>query len=70
MQWHDVEKEFPENKCKKYLVKTANGKIKNAFFMPDKAIWRAWYGIPCSYWLETPSAELILDVVEWSLDQQ
>jgi len=70
MQWKDVEKELPNDLLKKYLVKNANGTIKKAFFMPDHAAWRAWYNMPTSYWLETPSAELILDVIEWSLDQQ
>lgn len=70
MQWHNVEEKLPDDKFKKYLVKTSNGTIQQAFFMPDKAIWRAWYGQPTSYWLATPSAQLIFDVVEWSLDQQ
>ncbi len=70
MEWINASHKLPENKFKKYLVKTSSGNIKKAFFMPDKAIWRAWYGQPTSYWLETPSAELIFDVVEWTIDPQ
>lgn len=64
--WVNVKKQLPKHCDRKYLVKTKDGIIKKAFFMPDKAAWRVWYGQPTSYWLETPSAELILDVVEWS----
>jgi len=66
MEWHNVDKKLPKDMTKKYLVKTKNGLIKLAFFMPDRAMWRAWYGQTTSHWLETPSAELVLDVIEWS----
>lgn len=67
MEWTNVDSSLPEDKFKKYLVKSGNGKIHEAFFMPDKIIWIAWYGKETSYWMEINSGKLIYNVNEWML---
>ena len=65
MDWIDVDKELPEAKFKKYLVKKEYGDPISAFFMPDKIMWIDFYGIKPSYWMAVDTGELIHDVKYW-----
>ncbi len=67
MEWISVEDRLPDDKIKKYLVRQENREPIQAFFMPDKAMWIAWYGIKTSYWMEISSAKLLHDVTHWML---
>ena len=65
MEWISVEDRLPEDKFGKYLIRKANDEQKQAFFMPDKIAWIAWYGRKTSYWMEVTSGELVHNVTHW-----
>jgi len=67
MDWVDVNERLPEDRLRKYLVKKVNGEEFPAFFMPDKIIWIAFYGMKTSYWMKEERGELIHDVTHWKL---
>lgn len=67
MVWISVDQRLPEDKFKKYLVKKGNGELIQAFFMPDKMIWLAFYGQKTTYWMEVNSGKLIHNVTHWTL---
>ena len=65
MDWVSVHDRLPTRTGTRVRVKSESGKETKAFFMADRAAWVGDYGIKCSYWLETPSAELLQNITHW-----
>jgi len=70
LDWIDINDKHPIDLLQKYLVKSSDGKVTKAFYMPDRIAWIAFYGKKTSYWMEVGSSDLLHDVTHWKKNER